>query len=92
MAGSPPLIERDVRISRIRLSTSFSLRHTTAVVGLAPFSVVRACVARHARADRFADLRGDGPPYIQVGRSIRYTEAALLHWIKSDARTSTNQA
>ena len=25
-----------------------------------------------------ARMRGDGPPYIRVGRSIRYTEAALL--------------
>jgi hypothetical protein len=39
-----------------------------------------------------ARMRGDGPPYIQVGRAIRYTEAALLPWIKSDARTSTSQA
>jgi len=25
-----------------------------------------------------ARVRGDGPPYIKVGRSIRYSEAALI--------------
>ena len=30
-----------------------------------------------------ARMRGDGPPYMNVGRSIRYTETGLLHWIKS---------
>jgi predicted DNA-binding transcriptional regulator AlpA len=29
-----------------------------------------------------ARMRGDGPPYIRVGRSIRYSEAALLQWMK----------
>jgi Helix-turn-helix domain len=33
-----------------------------------------------------ARMRGDGPPYMNVGRSIRYTEIALLHWIKSQQR------
>jgi predicted DNA-binding transcriptional regulator AlpA len=39
-----------------------------------------------------ARMRGDGPPYIQVGRAIRYTEAALLQWMKSNTRTSTSEA
>ena len=26
---------------------------------------------------------GDGPPYIKLGKSIRYSEAALLQWLKS---------
>jgi hypothetical protein len=30
-----------------------------------------------------ARMRGDGPPYIGVGRQIRYSEAALLQWMKS---------
>jgi glycosyltransferase involved in cell wall biosynthesis len=29
-------------------------------------------------------MRGDGPPYIRVGRSIRYAEAALIQWMKSE--------
>ena len=28
-------------------------------------------------------MHGDGPPFMNVGRSIRYTETVLLHWIKS---------
>ena len=38
-----------------------------------------------------ARMRGDGPPYICVGRSIRYGEAALLQWIKSRQRLSTSE-
>jgi predicted DNA-binding transcriptional regulator AlpA len=29
-----------------------------------------------------ARMRGDGPPYIRIGRSIRYAEAALFRWMK----------
>jgi excisionase family DNA binding protein len=29
-----------------------------------------------------ARMRGDGPPYIKFGKSIRYPEAALLEWLK----------
>jgi predicted DNA-binding transcriptional regulator AlpA len=36
-------------------------------------------------------MRGDGPPYIKVGRSIRYTEATLLQWMKSRQRLSTSE-
>jgi hypothetical protein len=38
-----------------------------------------------------ARMRGDGPPYIPVGRSIRYSEAALLQWVKSRQRLSTSE-
>ena len=38
-----------------------------------------------------ARMRGDGPPYIKVGRSIRYSEAALLQWMKSRQRLSTSE-
>ena len=37
-----------------------------------------------------ARMRGDGPPYIRIGRSIRYSEAALLQWMKSRQRLSTS--
>ena len=33
-----------------------------------------------------ARMRGDGPPYIKFGKSIRYSEAALLDWLKSHQR------
>jgi Helix-turn-helix domain len=38
-----------------------------------------------------ARMRGDGPPYIQFGRAIRYAEQALLHWMKSRQRFSTSE-
>ena len=38
-----------------------------------------------------ARMRGDGPPYIQIGRSIRYAEAALIQWMKSRQRLSTSE-
>jgi hypothetical protein len=38
-----------------------------------------------------ARMRGDGPPYICVGRSIRYAEADLVRWTKSRQRLSTSQ-
>ena len=33
-----------------------------------------------------ARMRGDGPPYIKIGRSIRYSQAALEQWMKSRQR------
>jgi hypothetical protein len=36
-------------------------------------------------------MRGDGPPYIRVGRSIRYTDVALMQWMKSKQRSSTSE-
>jgi predicted DNA-binding transcriptional regulator AlpA len=39
-----------------------------------------------------ARTRGDGPPYIRISpRSIRYTEATLMQWMKSRQRTSTSE-
>ena len=38
-----------------------------------------------------ARMRGDGPPYVNVGRAIRYTEAALIQWMKSRQRLSTSE-
>jgi predicted DNA-binding transcriptional regulator AlpA len=38
-----------------------------------------------------ARMRGDGPPYIRIGRSIRYSQAALLQWMKSRQRLSTSE-
>ena len=38
-----------------------------------------------------ARMRGDGPHYIRVGRSIRYGEAALIQWMKSKQRSSTSE-
>jgi predicted DNA-binding transcriptional regulator AlpA len=30
-----------------------------------------------------ARMRGDGPPYIKLGRSVRYRESTLVQWMKS---------
>ena len=38
-----------------------------------------------------ARMRGDGPPYIQIGRSVRYSETVLIHWMKSQQRRSTSE-
>jgi excisionase family DNA binding protein len=38
-----------------------------------------------------ARMRGDGPPFIKIGRSIRYSEAALIQWMKSQQRLSTSE-
>jgi len=38
-----------------------------------------------------ARMRGDGPPYIRIGRSIRYTEPAVIQWMKSRQRLSTSE-
>jgi hypothetical protein len=33
-----------------------------------------------------ARMRKDGPPFIEIGRSIRYSKGALLRWLKSRER------
>jgi hypothetical protein len=38
-----------------------------------------------------ARMRGDGPPYIRIGRSIRYAMAALIQWMKGRQRMSTSE-
>ncbi len=38
-----------------------------------------------------ARMRGDGPPFIKLGRSIRYSEDALRQWMKSRQRLSTSE-
>ena len=38
-----------------------------------------------------ARMRGDGPPYVKIGRSIRYQQGALLEWTKSQLRLSTHE-
>jgi len=38
-----------------------------------------------------ARMRGDGPPFIKVGRAIRYTEAGLQQWMKARQRLSTSE-
>lgn len=35
--------------------------------------------------------RGDGPPYLKLGRTVRYDMADLIAWVKTQKRTSTAQ-
>ena len=38
-----------------------------------------------------ARMRGEGPPFLKIGRSVRYGEGALLQWTKSRLRFSTSE-
>jgi hypothetical protein len=38
-----------------------------------------------------ARMRGDGPPFIRVGHSVRYALPALQQWMKSKQRLSTSE-
>jgi predicted DNA-binding transcriptional regulator AlpA len=38
-----------------------------------------------------ARMRGDGPPYVKLGRSVRYGESALAEWTRSRTRSSTSE-
>jgi predicted DNA-binding transcriptional regulator AlpA len=38
-----------------------------------------------------ARMHGDGPPYVKLGRSVRYRESALVQWLKSRTRLSTSE-
>ena len=38
-----------------------------------------------------ARMRGDGPPYVKLGRAIRYRGGALLQWLRSRQRSSTSE-
>jgi len=35
-------------------------------------------------------MTGEGPPFIKRGRSVLYTEPALVQWLKSRTRMSTS--
>lgn len=38
-----------------------------------------------------ARMSGNGPPFIKIGRSVRYGNAALLQWMKGHQRLSTSE-
>jgi hypothetical protein len=38
-----------------------------------------------------ARMRGDGPPYVQLGRSVRYNETAMITYMRSRQRWSTSE-
>jgi predicted DNA-binding transcriptional regulator AlpA len=37
-----------------------------------------------------ARMRGDGPPFLRIGRSIRYRQSDLLRWMRSRIHLSTS--
>jgi predicted DNA-binding transcriptional regulator AlpA len=37
-------------------------------------------------------LRGDGPPYVKLGRAVRYNRLAGLEWAERRIRRSTSDA
>lgn len=38
-----------------------------------------------------ARMRGDGPPFVKLGRSVLYGEKALAKWTRSRTRFSTSE-
>lgn len=38
-----------------------------------------------------ARMQGDGPPFVKLGRSIRYPEGTLVQWMRAHLRRSTNE-
>ena len=36
-----------------------------------------------------ARMRGDGPPYVKLGGSVRYLESSLVRWLEVQQRLST---
>jgi hypothetical protein len=36
-------------------------------------------------------VRGDGPPYVKVGRMIRYRPSRVASWLKTRQRSSTSE-
>jgi predicted DNA-binding transcriptional regulator AlpA len=38
-----------------------------------------------------ARMRGDGPPFVKIGRSVRYSEGALREWLQSQTRRATSE-
>jgi predicted DNA-binding transcriptional regulator AlpA len=61
---------------------------------LSPLLTAKEAATRLKVSDSWmakARMRGDGPPYIRTGRSIRYAEAALILWTRSRQRLSTSE-
>lgn len=38
-----------------------------------------------------ARLSGDGPRYVKIGRSVRYTESYVRDYVRSRTRSSTSE-
>jgi len=38
-----------------------------------------------------ARLRGDGPPYVKIGRTVRYSEHSTRDYLRARTRISTSE-
>jgi predicted DNA-binding transcriptional regulator AlpA len=76
-------IRRSSRLVAVETSTGFERLLTTSEAA----SLLRLSPSWLAKAR----MRGDGPPYIKLGRSIRYSQTALLLWMRAHQRLSTSQ-
>ncbi len=50
---------------------------------------------RLGTSERFLEVRrvtGGGPPYVKVGRAVRYRPSAVDAWIEQRERTSTSDS
>jgi predicted DNA-binding transcriptional regulator AlpA len=36
-----------------------------------------------------ARMRGDGPPFVKLGGSVRYVESSVVRWMRAQQRLST---
>ena len=39
-----------------------------------------------------ARMRGEGPPFVRLGRSIRYSNVTLYRWLKSQERSAASKS
>jgi predicted DNA-binding transcriptional regulator AlpA len=39
-----------------------------------------------------ARMQGNGPPFVKIGRSIRYRQSDLLRWMRSRTHLSTGES
>lgn len=39
-----------------------------------------------------ARMRGDGPPFMRIGRAVRYRWGAVIEWAEARAARSTSEA
>jgi predicted DNA-binding transcriptional regulator AlpA len=56
-------------------------KDTSNVVLLTPAEAAKFLRISRSWLDK-ARMRSDGPPFIRIGRSIRYSQTALIDWMR----------
>jgi predicted DNA-binding transcriptional regulator AlpA len=74
----------------VPLSTNKATQKLSAIVLLTPKEAARILKVSLSWLAK-ARMRGDGPPFIRLGRSIRYAEASLLQWMNAQQCVSTSE-